>query len=259
MNLKAIFGFVFGVVVGVILTTTVVVNAGNLLSPDGRPGETESYTLADIYHSLNSGQAATQSSFSEPVDGLDNPTMFSLDDIYALTRVRAPVGKTGITTKVYDGDDGDLQAGVAWPVPRFTDNGDGTVTDNLTGLIWLKNANCVTAPDLGSGFSNVNLLSDGECGLDDGSIAGDWRLPNVRELYSLVSLAHQNPALSNTTGDGKWVAGEPFTNVSNSEYWTSSFFDTHIRNYWVLNFNYGLVYLVTDQISRGAWPVRGGQ
>jgi hypothetical protein len=32
--------------------------------------------------------------------------------------------------------------GVAWPNPRFTDNSDGTVTDNLTGLIWLKNANC---------------------------------------------------------------------------------------------------------------------
>ena len=55
----------------------------------------------------------------------------------------APVPKTGQTTsfaKVAKGDDGNLMSGVAWPNPRFTDNNDGTVTDNLTGLIWLKNS-----------------------------------------------------------------------------------------------------------------------
>ena len=38
------------------------------------------------------------------------------------------------------GQDGEIQAGVAWPEPRFTDNGDGTMTDNLTGLKWTKNS-----------------------------------------------------------------------------------------------------------------------
>ena len=42
------------------------------------------------------------------------------------------------------GQDGDKLAGVAPPVPRFVDNGNGTVTDKLTGLIWLRNANCST-------------------------------------------------------------------------------------------------------------------
>ena len=68
--------------------------------------------------------------------------MYTLDQLYALTRERAPVPKSGQTSSNATGDDGDLQRGVAWPDPRFTDNGDGTVTDNLTGLIWLKNANC---------------------------------------------------------------------------------------------------------------------
>jgi hypothetical protein len=40
------------------------------------------------------------------------------------------------------GQDGDYQAGTPLPSPRFAVNGDGTVTDNLTGLIWLQNANC---------------------------------------------------------------------------------------------------------------------
>ena len=49
----------------------------------------------------------------------------------------ALVPATGQTDSVAAGDDGDLQKGVPWPDPRFTDNGDGTVTDHLTGLIWL--------------------------------------------------------------------------------------------------------------------------
>ena len=54
----------------------------------------------------------------------------------------AGVPKTGQTTSYATGDDGDLERGVELVTPRFTDNGDGTVADNQTGLIWLKNANC---------------------------------------------------------------------------------------------------------------------
>src|SRR5512139_3706494 len=55
------------------------------------------------------------------------------------------------------GQDGDKQAGIAWPSPRFTDNKDGTVSDNLTGLIWLKDANCTDTAggiERGSGLLN---------------------------------------------------------------------------------------------------------
>ena len=51
----------------------------------------------------------------------------------------APVPKTGQTDPYgLIGTDGDLEKGVASPTPRFTDNGNGTVTDKLTGLIWMK-------------------------------------------------------------------------------------------------------------------------
>ena len=52
------------------------------------------------------------------------------------------VPQTGQTTSYEIGDDGDLERGVVWPDPRFTDNANGTVTDNLTGLIWSKLAKC---------------------------------------------------------------------------------------------------------------------
>ena len=50
------------------------------------------------------------------------------------------LAKTGQTSSFASGDDGSIQAGVGWQGARFKDNGDGTVTDNLTGLIWLGNA-----------------------------------------------------------------------------------------------------------------------
>jgi len=54
-----------------------------------------------------------------------------------------------------------------------------TVTDNLTGLIWLKDANCSSffAPLSWLMLSSLQWIIRGYCGLTDGSSAGDWRLP----------------------------------------------------------------------------------
>ena len=89
------------------------------------------------------------------------------------------------------GSDGDLQRGLPWPDPRFTDNEDGTVTDNLTGLMWLKDAGrgCFEwmawqdALDRVADF-NANP-GDYSCGGYTASY-NDWRLPNVNELESLT-------------------------------------------------------------------------
>ena len=60
--------------------------------------------------------------------------------LYQWTQAPCPSFATGQTSQVTPGDDGDLEKGTAWPVPRFTNNGDGTVTDHLTGLIWQRAA-----------------------------------------------------------------------------------------------------------------------
>jgi hypothetical protein len=89
---------------------------------------------------------------------------------------------TGQTTSYADGDDGDIQAGVQFPAMRFRDNGNGTVTDRLTNLIWLKNANCFPISELGitwqQALEAANTLHDtgtpsttDDCGLSDGSVA----------------------------------------------------------------------------------------
>ncbi|WP_417911775.1 DUF1566 domain-containing protein [Candidatus Electronema sp. TJ] len=79
---------------------------------------------------------------------------------------------------------------------RFKDNGDGTVSDSRTGLIWLKNANCTDffEGEQGGGRNSrswhearvaASRLADGFCGLQDGSQAGEWRLPTREELLEL--------------------------------------------------------------------------
>ncbi len=149
----------------------------------------------------------------------------------------AGVPKTGQTSTepipAPAGSDGALGKGVAWPSPRFTDNSDGTVTDNMTGLIWLKNAQCSDEAggktpasgklDWADALEWCNAMKDGICGLGDSSVAGAWRLPNVRELYSLIDHRYSDPAVPNTAGTGQWTTdGAPFDNVQSGYYWSAT-------------------------------------
>lgn len=120
---------------------------------------------------------------------------------------------TGQMTSYASGDDGSLNKGVTWPSTRFVDNQNGTVSDNLTGLIWMKNAGCFAPTLWTNAVTDANQLASGACGLTDDSIAGDWRLPNVVELESLIDASASSPALT---------VGNPFSNVSNGIYWTAT-------------------------------------
>jgi hypothetical protein len=176
---------------------------------------------------------------------------------------------TGQTTIYAIGDDGDLQKGVSASLPRFTDNGDGTVTDKLTGLVWLKNANCYGKRTWVPAVSLSNSLADGKCGLTDGSSAGDWRLPNVKELLSLVDYGVYYPALPNTAGTGKWSENDPFINVQWQQeyedyYWSSTVHPFGGTTGWqkavAVNFRKPSVrdgMLKTTKCS--VWPLRGGK
>jgi len=170
------------------------------------------------------------------------------------------------TVNCQAGQDGDLEKGVAWPIPRFTDNGDGTVTDNLTGLVWMDDASCdsfgVSGQNTWSGaLSDCNNLASGGCGITDGSSAGDWRLPNRKELQSLAYLAVHDPALSNAAGTGQWSEGDPFSDVQSSHYWSSS---TYILSgqrdqAWRIFLFYGIESSYIAKASNNyVWCVRGG-
>ena len=173
--------------------------------------------------------------------------------------------KTGQTATYATGDDGDLQKGVAWPSPRFTDNGDGTVKDNLTGLIWLQDANCDGVMAWSNALDQANELydgcsdcggTDGDCGLSDDSSAGDWRLPNVRELQSLIHYGFYNPAMPDTDGTGKWVEGDPFSGVQSSDYWSSTTNANDTSTAWRVYMSDGSAVSEEKSIENYVWPVR---
>jgi hypothetical protein len=60
-----------------------------------------------------------------------------------------------------------------------------TVTACRTDLIWLKDANYFGEQLWSTAISLANELNDGECGLSDGSVEGDWRLPTKEDLQGL--------------------------------------------------------------------------
>jgi hypothetical protein len=134
----------------------------------------------------------------------------------------------GILVLLRPGMAGEPEKGVSSPNPRFTDNSDGTVTDNLTGLIWLKNADCAGGRvDWNTAVDYAAALYDGcsacfggstDCGLSDGSVARNWRLPNQEELQSLIDYGKENAGLPD---------GHPFTGVQSDYYWSST---THASN-----------------------------
>ena len=146
---------------------------------------------------------------------------------------------------------------MAWPNPRFTVS-NGTVTDNLTGLIWLKNANCFGFRTWTQALSDANGLASPGCGLSDGSTAGQWRLPNVKELQSLIDFAYFNPALSNAAGTGQ-LTGDSFTGVQSNFYWSSTTSTGRTDNAWAVRLDDGYVTAINWVETYYVWPVRGGQ
>ena len=144
--------------------------------------------------------------------------------------------------------------------------GDGTIRDNTTGLIWLKDASCGELPGVGGNgnatWENANAaaraLAEGVCGLADGSMAGDWRLPTIEEWEALVSRIYYNPALTNTAGNAQWVEGDAFSGVQSTYYWSSTSYNSDYI--WYINLNNASKN--TGYISSSSpfvWPVRSAK
>ena len=177
----------------------------------------------------------------------------------------APVEQTGQTESFVDGDDGDLQMGISSPDPRFTDNLDGTVTDNLTGLIWLKDVHCMGVRDWADALTqiaNLNMATDFSCSDYVAGTFDDWRFPNVKELKSLIHYGVYDLALPDKSWKPKLSDGEHSTHVqsyhsrtSNASFPYSMIFD----NAWIVDMSHeGTRDFPPIHIQFYAFPVRGG-
>jgi serine/threonine protein kinase/archaellum component FlaC len=141
---------------------------------------------------------------------------------------------------------------------RYIDNGDGTVTDTRSGLVWLKKANCFGEQDWEEAMQSATKLADGQCGLRDGSKAGDWRLPTQEEWKAMIDTSYSNPVLSNAASAGKWAEGDAFLGVKSSWYWSSSTRANGAGDAWVVNIGYGSVHNFDETSTHYVWPVKGG-
>jgi hypothetical protein len=176
----------------------------------------------------------------------------------------APVEDTGQTgcwdaagatrTCAGTGEDGDTLAGVAWPTGRFTDNGDGTVTDDLTGLIWLKDAFCAASGKAWQlALTWVADFNGGSYACTDYTAGTftDWRLPNFKELLSLWDYSQSTVPLPE---------GHPFINVQGaSSYWSSTTLADSTTGAWALPLATPWTFRFNKADGYHVWPVRGGQ
>jgi hypothetical protein len=143
-------------------------------------------------------------------------------------------------------DDGDHKRVDTGPCPRFTVGAAGgatnCVTDNLTGLVWARNANMCGKTSWSNAIDYCNNLDYGG--------HSDWRLPNRSELLSLIDIGCYRPALS---------AGHPFIGVQSEKYWTSST-SKYVRDWaWFVYLRWGESCEDDKKGLHYLWPVRGRQ
>ena len=153
--------------------------------------------------------------------------------------------KTGQTTIYQAGDDGTYKQGYPKTGARFTDNGDGTITDNATGLMWAKDGN-------GAGCnSGAKIAWSAAITWAEGltfATHDDWRLPNVKELQSIVDYGTSTPAINTTY----------FPNTQFNYYWSSTTFTTLSFIAWYVDFLGGYVNGTSKPTTIYVRAVRGG-
>ncbi len=141
------------------------------------------------------------------------------------------------------GQDAAFQAGRPWPVARFEVR-EALVLDHLTELVWPRQANLAEWPltwqealDFVAGMNRARHIG-----------FADWRLPNRRELRSLVSHHTRKPALPE---------GHPFAHVFSGWYWSSTTAAISPSHAWYVHMEGARMFFGGKDQSYLVWPVRG--
>lgn len=238
--MKKIFKIVPYLVIALLVGVTV--SYAGSLTPPGVPTQSM-YKLSDLYELINTGANTPDTTFTTP--GSISATMNSIGDIYDLMTSKiddidgtqiltgttifgvdgsASVGGLPKTnqTLCYDaagteiactdggtalgGQDGYYEEGTAL---SYTDNLDGTITDGATGLMWKKCSEGKTGVACETGADTTKTWTEAlaVCEADTTGGYTDWRLPNIRELLSIVDYGTANPAINslfNSLSDYYW-------------------------------------------------------
>jgi hypothetical protein len=153
--------------------------------------------------------------------------------------------------------------------PRFVDNGDGTITDNVTRLQWEKKVNgsiCVHCVDARYTWSDAMLSfisavnNSALCDASDcpGPVTGlggytDWRLPDIAELQTIIGTSAAG------CGSGGPCIDPIFGPTAMDNYWTSTTFAAGAANAWTVDFILGSVSGFGKDVALRVRAVRGSQ
>ena len=122
---------------------------------------------------------------------------------------------------------------------RFINNGDGTVTDSVTGLIWQQEDDGIERTWYKANEYAKSLNLGGKT---------DWRLPTVQELGTIVDYGRYNPAIDPI-----------FSNVKPSVYCSGTTDARHTRDAWIVDFFCGYVSYDSKFLNYYVRCVRGGK
>jgi hypothetical protein len=148
---------------------------------------------------------------------------------------------------------------------RYVACGNGTVTDTVTGLIWLQQADCLLISDWGNANQAAGGLKDGDCNLTDKFAPGDWRLPTRDEWSATIAQAFvlgcynaTGPSLTNDWGTGCLSVGpSSFVGVASDFYWSSTTNASVPTDAWSRYLTNSGVYSFAKGSGLRVWPVRG--
>jgi hypothetical protein len=224
----------------------------------GSPGS--SATVEDV---AAGGACGNGRAGAKITDGAGN-TSIICDGVSGPAGPTGPTGPAGIA----------IQARAAPPcfddAHRYVNCGNGTVTDTVTGLTWLRTGSCFSADKTYAAANQLaGALADGQCGLTDGSSPGDWRLPTKAEwlttmsrakafgcLFSFAALTDDAGTACYATGSTSSFTGVPRSGTAGAQYWSSSALENQpTRAEWVDLYEAG----GTDApktASYSVWPVR---
>ena len=244
----------------------------DIISLQGNGALTWTNSNTNLFYQIQWGSALTgtgvwQSSYSQMTDILSTnpaptvavPMFYRVTGCSNRTCFAAPVPQTRYWVDS-PGDDGTFHKGVPWPNPRFsvgTGTSSNCVTDNLTGLMWLRNPDAT----LRGWWAAMNYCTNLNGTAGRGGYA-DWRLPNVRELLSLIDFRYEYPCLPNAAGTGQATTGNPFTGIQTGRSYWSGTGHVHDGNFvWGVEMGQAFEMYLNKFDGTGfyTWPVRGGQ
>ncbi len=174
----------------------------------------------------------------------------------AITNPRGQTGESSISITVGTGGNTTSTTTIA-SGQKFVNNNNGTVTDSRTGLVWLRNADANGTMNFDVATVYCNNLANGQAGLTDGSIAGQWRMPSIAELEGLGT----DPPATWVSGQSPspWTAPQtPFVFVSSDYYWSSTTYPDVIDSARTAIMYTGWVGWDIKTYKHFVWPVRDG-